>query len=66
MCIKKQIDVKKLYNLFGKGPLKTSHVFMFLLRDSENDYISVDCWGSKVFIQNLMQIVNIQDGASKY
>ncbi len=45
--------------LFFKDPEKTSCVLKFLLRDSESDYIEVDCWGNEEFILDLKLKINI-------
>lgn len=37
----------------------TLHVFNFIIRDSKIDFISCTCWGSKEFIEELCQKLNI-------
>jgi hypothetical protein len=38
---------------------------MFLLRDC-SDYIAVECWGSRQFVQNVSEKISIQDLPGNY
>ena len=43
----------------------TLHVFNFIIRDSKIDFISCTCWGSKEFIEELCQKLNIIQTSGK-